>query len=191
MTSLFKTERLLLRLPAPSDAAELTNFHTVNRAHLQPWSPTFSSESLVESFWQRRCQEWKAEFEAGQGAHAFLFRHDEPHRVVGSLSLTQISRGVFQASNLGYALAADAQGQGLMLEAVRGAVAYAFGPLHLHRVMASYMPHNGRSANVLRRAGFTIEGFARDYLLINGRWEDHILTAITNPEWRDPSLHTS
>ena len=29
----------------------------------------------------------------------------------------------------------------------------------------------------------SVEGYARDYILINGRWEDHILTAITNPDW--------
>ncbi|HKF75835.1 MAG TPA: 30S ribosomal protein S5 alanine N-acetyltransferase, partial [Candidatus Dormibacteraeota bacterium] len=36
--------------------------------------------------------------------------------------------------------------------------------------------------SVLRRAGFVVEGYARDYLLINGRWEDHMLTAIVNRE---------
>jgi len=70
-----------------------------------------------------------------------------------------------------------------MQEAVRGSVTYAFGTLRLHRVMAGYVPRNRRSAAVLRRAGFTVEGYARDYLLIDGHWEDHILTAITNPEW--------
>ena len=79
---------------------------------------------------------------------------------------------------------ADAQGHGYMLEAVRGAVAYAFGTLGLHRVMADYMPRNRRSAAVLRQAGFVMEGYAREFLRINGRWEDHVLTAITNPDWR-------
>jgi ribosomal-protein-alanine N-acetyltransferase len=103
--------------------------------------------------------------------------------VVGNLSLVHIVRGVLQACTLGYALAAEAQGQGYMLEAVRGSVAYAFGPLGLHRVMADYMPRNRRSAAVLRQAGFVIEGYAREYLLINGRWEDHVLSAITNGDW--------
>lgn len=85
---------------------------------------------------------------------------------------------------IGYSLAADAQGHGYMVEAVRGAVAYAFRELRLHRVMANYMPHNRRSGAVLRRAGFTVEGYARDYLRIDGRWEDHVLTAIVNPGWR-------
>jgi ribosomal-protein-alanine N-acetyltransferase len=71
-----------------------------------------------------------------------------------------------------------------MLEAVRGAVAYAFGTLGLHRVMAACMPGNRRSAAVLRQAGFVVEGYAREYLRINGRWEDHLLTAVTNADWR-------
>jgi ribosomal-protein-alanine N-acetyltransferase len=43
------------------------------------------------------------------------------------------------------------------------------------------MPSNERSAAVLKRCGFKVEGHATAYLLINGRWEDHVLTAITNP----------
>jgi ribosomal-protein-alanine N-acetyltransferase len=50
--------------------------------------------------------------------------------------------------------------------------------------MANYMPHNRRSGNVLKRAGFVVEGYARDYLMINGKWEDHIFTSLTNPHWR-------
>ena len=34
---------------------------------------------------------------------------------------------------------------------------------------------------LLERLGFEREGFAREYLMINGRWEDHILTSLINP----------
>ncbi|MGL4717164.1 MAG: 30S ribosomal protein S5 alanine N-acetyltransferase, partial [Aeromonas sp.] len=44
-----------------------------------------------------------------------------------------------------------------------------------------YMPANQRSGALLERLGFEREGFARAYLLINGRWEDHILTSLINP----------
>jgi ribosomal-protein-alanine N-acetyltransferase len=45
--------------------------------------------------------------------------------------------------------------------------------------MANYMPINTRSAKLLNRLGFKIEGYAEKYLLINGQWEDHILTALS------------
>jgi len=53
----------------------------------------------------------------------------------------------------------------------------------MHRIMANYMPHNARSGDLLARLGFQKEGYAKDYLLIDGRWQDHVLTSLTAPDW--------
>jgi ribosomal-protein-alanine N-acetyltransferase len=87
-----------------------------------------------------------------------------------------------QAADLGYGLDARHQGQGLMTEALRTACDYAFSAMGLHRIQANHLPENLKSAAVLRRLGFVVEGYARDYLLINGRWRDHVLTALVAPE---------
>ncbi|WP_294033064.1 hypothetical protein [uncultured Moraxella sp.] len=42
------------------------------------------------------------------------------------------------------------------------------------------MPDNHKSAKVLARLGFVKEGYAKAYLQIAGRWQDHVLTALTN-----------
>ena len=105
---------------------------------------------------------------------------------MGSVGLTQIVRGPAQRCSLGYGLDAEAEGQGYMTEALRAVIAHAFETLKLHRVEASYMPTNERSGRVLRRLGFTVEGFARDYVCLNGRWQDHILTALSNPADQAP-----
>jgi [ribosomal protein S5]-alanine N-acetyltransferase len=183
LSPLVESERLQLRLPEDSDVAAIVHYYRRNREHLQPWSPTFADQMFRLDYWFDQVAGRRAEFEAGLGARAFIFRREAPTVVIGNLSLNQITRGPAQHCVLGYSLAEDAQGRGYMLEAVRSAVRFAFGDLRLHRVMAGYIPHNIRSAAVLRRAGFTVEGYARDYILINGRWEDHILTAITNPDW--------
>ncbi len=183
MTGVFETERLSLRLPAPSEAAAVAAFYRDNRGHLQPWSPTFHPGFFSEAFWALEAEHRLADFQAGLEVRGFLYLRDRPCRMIGNLSLAQIVRGALHACTLGYALAADSQGHGYMLEAVRGAVAYAFGTLGLHRVMAGYMPRNLRSAAVLRQAGFVVEGYAPRYLRVDGRWEDHVLTAITNPDW--------
>ena len=44
-------------------------------------------------------------------------------------------------------------------------------------------PTNERSGRLLSRLGFTIEGYARNYLNLNGQWCDHIMTSLTNPNW--------
>lgn len=64
-----------------------------------------------------------------------------------------------------------------MREALEAGLAWAFGELGLHRVMANYLPRNERSARLLERLGFEREGYVRRYLQIAGQWEDHVLTA--------------
>ena len=150
-----------MRLPTREGAVAIADFYLANREHLRPWSPTLHPGLFSAEFRAGEAERRLGDYHAGLDVRGFLYRRDDPGRVVGNLSLAQIVRGAFHACTLGYSLAADAQGHGYMLEAVRGAVAYAFGPLGLHRVMADYMPRNRRSAAVLRQAGFVVEGYAR------------------------------
>ncbi|MFT4040021.1 MAG: GNAT family N-acetyltransferase [Thermomicrobiales bacterium] len=179
-----RTERTLLRLAEPADAPELLAFHARNAAHLAPTSPQRPPGFLTLEHWERQIAQEQADFAAGRAVRLLLCPAGEPQRVIGGVNLNSISRGAAQYADLSYALDADAQGQGLITEATRAVIAYAFGPLNLHRVRACYLPTNERSGAVLRRLGFVIEGYARDYLLIDGRWQDQILTGLINPEWR-------
>jgi ribosomal-protein-alanine N-acetyltransferase len=36
---------------------------------------------------------------------------------------------------------------------------------------------------LLLRAGFQQEGYAREYLCIEGKWQDHLLFAILRSDW--------
>ena len=104
--------------------------------------------------------------------------------IVGHLSFGGILRGAAQFCYLGYGLDQSRQKRGYMTEILSPAIRYAFEVLGIHRIMANYMPTNEASGKVLKRLGFTVEGYARDYLCLNGKWEDHILTSLTNPEDR-------
>jgi ribosomal-protein-alanine N-acetyltransferase len=91
-----------------------------------------------------------------------------------------------QGANLGYWIDEAQQGSGLTSEAAREVLRFAFGPLRLHRVQAGTLPHNAASQRVLAKVGFRQEGYARDYLQIAGRWQDHVLFAITADELDAP-----
>jgi [ribosomal protein S5]-alanine N-acetyltransferase len=178
---LIETERLTVRLPQAADVPGIVSYYGNNRDHLQPFSPTFAPDFLDETMWQEQVRMRTHEHAAGESFRAFVFLSSNPDGIVGNLNLTQVHRGALQSCVLGYNLARDQQGKGYMTEAVNGAVAFAFEKWRLHRVTANHMPRNDRSAAVLRRCGFQVEGLAPAYLLINGRWEDHVLTAIVNP----------
>jgi ribosomal-protein-alanine N-acetyltransferase len=178
---LIETERLTLRLPQAADVPLIISYYGDNRAHLQPFSPTFAPDFLDEAMWLEQVRIRTREHAAGESLRAFLFAREARDRIAGNLNLTQVHRGALQSCVLGYNLARDEQGKGYMTEAVKGAVGFAFERWRLHRVTANHMPRNARSAAVLRRCGFQIEGLAPAYLLINGKWEDHVLTSIINP----------
>ena len=184
---MIETQRLVIRLAEGEDVPEIVRYYRENREHLEPFSPRYPADFLEEATWQEQVRTRAPEFGVGAGFRAFLFPRAMPNRIIGNLNITQVHRGAFQSCVLGYNLAADEQGKGYMTEAVFAATAFAFGTWKLHRVAANYMPRNTRSAAVLERCGFQVEGHAPAYLLINGRWEDHVLTALTNPSWHLPT----
>ncbi len=181
------SDRLTLRLLAPADVPAVLAYQVANAAHLAPTSPLPPPGYLTEAFWRERVERDRADAADGRAVRFFLFPNGEPGRVVGNLAVNNITRGAAFFCDLGYALAANRQGQGLMGEAVAAAVRYAFADLGLRRVKAAYLPGNKRSGRLLRRLGFAVEGYARDYLLIEGRWQEHVLVGKTNPDWFPPT----
>lgn len=177
------TDRLLMRVCGPEDAPAVQRFLAQQRDHFAPWFPQGSlSPSLDEliSSIQDRLESAKQD----RGYRFHLFLRDEPTVVVGQCSIADIRRGVIQQAVLGYGLGHQYQGRGLMTEAARAAVRCAFVDLDLHRLEGSYMPENVKSAAILEELGFKQEGFFKEYLLLNGRWQDHVVTALINPDWQ-------
>jgi ribosomal-protein-alanine N-acetyltransferase len=182
-----KSQRLLLRMGQPEDILAILQYYRVNKAYLEPFEPQRPDNFYTVEFWQAALHAREKDFHQGSSIRLFMFGLDQPNTVIGTINLNTIIRGAFHAANLGYGLSAAMQGHGYMTEAGARLITYAFEELNLHRLMASYMPHNQRSANVLKRLGFEIEGTARQYLLINGTWQDHVMTSLINPHWRNPA----
>jgi ribosomal-protein-alanine N-acetyltransferase len=104
--------------------------------------------------------------------------------IAGMINLSQIFYGPFCSAYLGYGLGVGFTGQGLMTEAVELIVRYAFKDLKLHRIEANIQPENEASIAVVKRAGFTKEGFSPKYLKVGGKWRDHERWAIVRENWK-------
>jgi ribosomal-protein-alanine N-acetyltransferase len=176
-----RTARLVLRTPRIGDGAHYARYYRVNRDFLQPFSPTFEPGMFSDRDWEASLPTIQQIFQQGTAVRFLLFRDEE---MIGVANLSQITRSPSYAGILGYTLAEAHQGQGLMKEALREILRYAFERRNLHRIRAEYMPRNERSGRLLRSLGFQVEGYARDHLLIDGKWEDHVLAALINPGWR-------
>jgi ribosomal-protein-alanine N-acetyltransferase len=183
-----ETERLTVRLARPGMQAAIARFLGENfEGHLDRWSPPTAPGFFTEAFWAERLVIAVDEYHVDRAVRFVL----QPRgaslsgEVIGTCNYTNIVRGAFHACHLGYQIARDRQGQGLMAEALRAANHFMFDTLRMHRIMANFRPENERSRRLLERLGFIEEGFARRYLYIDGAWRDHVLTALVNPAYDD------
>lgn len=181
MNPSFHWQNFTLRFLERGDVDGITEYYCRNRAHLTPWEPTRSEDFFLREGWAFRLAQL-AKLQRCDWAYYFVIVDDVHRRICGVVNVSHIVHFPFFAGHLGYSLDEAYQGQGIMTRAVQYVVSWLFSE-GFHRVMAGYMPRNKRSAAILSRCGFKKEGLARAYLLINGQWEDHILTACINPHW--------
>jgi len=165
----------------PGHERLLANYFAVNEAHLQPWNPILPADHHSIAAWSQRLLDRELEFANNYSVH-FIGVDATESFVIGSCSLSGIIMGAFKAGLMGYSVAKRYEGQGYMQRIVRHVIDYAFNEMNLHRIMANHMPDNARSAALLKKLGFEREGYAKDYLFINGQWEDHVLNALINPK---------
>ena len=167
-------ERVLLRMPQATDYADWTALREASRDFLTPWEPTWPADDLTRSAFRRRIRRYAEDLRTDQG-YAFLIIRNSDNALVGGLTLANIRRGVAQAGSLGYWMGRPFVRQGYMTAAVRAIIPFAFATLRLHRLEAACIPTNAGSIRLLEKTGFVREGYAREYLCINGIWQDHLL----------------
>jgi ribosomal-protein-alanine N-acetyltransferase len=172
-----QTERLKLRRATADDAASIAKFMRDNEERIRCWSPARTEEFYTEGYWRERAVD-----EANGASFRFLAFREEA--LAASVILRDVRFGPNRCAELGYTVDAHHAGQGIATEAATAVLTYAFDELCLHRIEATYMPANRASARVLDKLGFTPEGLLRDMLLVNGRWEDHVIASLLHPEVR-------
>jgi ribosomal-protein-alanine N-acetyltransferase len=78
-----------------------------------------------------------------------------------------------------------------MSEALSALLPFAFDRLGLHRIEAACLPRNGPSRGLLEKLGFREEGYAREYLRIDGTWQDHVLYGLLRQDVRASQAATA
>lgn len=170
-------EGLYLRAPQSSDFSEWTALRETSRTFLTPWEPTWPADDLTRAAFRRRLRRYSEDIRNDLAYPFFIF--DRPHNhLVGGLTIANVRRGVAQAGSLGYWIGVPFARQGYMTRAVRAVIPFCFDALRLHRLEAACIPTNAASIALLERTGFKREGYAREYLCIDGIWQDHLLYAL-------------
>jgi [ribosomal protein S5]-alanine N-acetyltransferase len=171
-----QADGVFLRAPQMADFNAWSALREKSRDFLVPWEPTWPEDDLTRTSFRRRLRRYAEDTRCDQ-AYAFLLFRKDDNALLGGITLTNVRRGVAQAGSMGYWVGAPFAAQGHMTRGVSALIPFAFDVLRLHRIEAACIPTNQPSIKLLERTGFKREGYAREYLCIDGLWQDHLLYA--------------
>lgn len=167
--------RVFIRAPTADDRDELIALNHASRGFHRGWASPPVTPKEYDGYLER-C--------GHDDFVGLLICRRQDRAIVGVANLSEIVRGPFQSAYLGYYAGAPFAGQGYMAEGLWLVLDLAFGRLGLHRVEANVQPANDTSIRLIKRLGFTREGYSRRYLKIGGRWRDHERWAMLAEDWK-------
>jgi ribosomal-protein-serine acetyltransferase len=169
-----ETTRTLLVPIDVADGPELWDSVEGSRWHLERWLPWVPFNSTRDAS-MRYADACALDWDAGRAVR-FAIRDKKTRALEGVVGLDSCVH-LHRACELGYWLRRDATGQGLMTEAARATVEFAFTRMGVHRIRCAAATDNTASLRVIARLGFRFEGIARQAELVGSRWLDHALFA--------------
>ena len=175
------TERLALLPIDPSDGQDFWFAVQSSRDSLKRWLPWVQFHGDITSS-MRFCEACAADWDQGR-AFRFVVRDRERLTLLGVVGLESLIH-MHRSCELGYWLTDAATGKGMMTEASRAALDYAFARIGAHRVKIAAATDNHRSLAVIGRLGFRFEGIAREAEWCDGRWLDHAVFALLASDQR-------
>src|SRR4051812_16950741 len=143
-----------------------------------PWVDATKSADDTRDFIKRSL----ARFAENNGWSAGI---RERGSLVGGFGLHYIN-WTHRRTEIGYWLAENAQGRGVMTRTVLAMCNHCFGELKLNRVEIHCATGNQRSRGIPERLGFINEGTLREVVTCNGAYEDHVVYAMLAREWPQP-----
>ncbi len=173
------TPRLILRPLTEADVPALFTIFSHPEV-MRYWSyPALSDIAQAQEMLQRI----QASYREGSALRLGIERRSDGV-VVGTCALFNF-HAASRRAEIGYALAREAWGAGVMHEALTALVTHAFTALALHRLEADIDPRNTASARTLERLGFQKEGHLRERWIVDGEISDTAWYGLLRREWEN------
>lgn len=170
-----KTNRLLLRIVSPDQAADILMFYQNNREFLEPLEPARNPNFYTLDFQKSNLSYEYSAFIKSQYMRLWLFTREAPTVPIGTVCFSNFLHGSFCSCMVGYKMDQNHLHRGYMTETLSYLLPLVCQEYHFHRIEAYVMPNNEPSIRLLERLTFVREGLLHDFAQINGKREDHYL----------------
>jgi len=175
-----ETNQTVIKLIDMGHVPLLCQYYIRNKSHLKSWEPQRDKTFYTKEYWLHQSSEALILFKKRLAVKLVAFDKSES-QIIASCNFNNIVMGCFHACHLGYSIDKNYEGKNLMYEVIDASINYIHKEFNLHRIMANHLPNNIRSEKLLSKLGFEKEGYAKEYLKINGKWQDHILNSLILP----------
>ena len=118
-------------------------------------------------------------------SETFAFAITVDNMVIGSIGIFRQGNIHRQTAELGYYIAEEYWGKGIMTEAVKQICEYVFANSDIIRIYAEPFAYNIASCRVLEKVGFQYEGTLRSNAVKNGKVIDMKMYSLIKEEYYD------
>ena len=174
-----KGKKVILKKPKKENWNEWAQLRQKSRNFLQPWEPKWPKDFLTKESFNNFIAMVEASLKNKTSYNFFIF-HKKNYNLMGGISLTNHKSEGYKSITIGYWMGEEFAGQGYMRDTLSATCDFCFFNLRLNRIEAACLPKNITSKKLLLNVGFEVEGYAKKYLNINGKLEDHLLLARIN-----------
>jgi ribosomal-protein-serine acetyltransferase len=172
-------ENLKLVLPQQHHAEEITAVVLENLDELKPWMPWATDDYAIDSAREFISQNLKRLAESGCFAVSVVWNGKN----VGSVGFHNLDTDN-KSAHIGYWLAKEAQGKGLITRCCRVLIDYLFDELNLNRIQINCNVENVKSRAIPERLGFQLEGIHRQVEFFDNRYGDWAIYAMLKQDWK-------
>lgn len=168
-----------MRAPAEEDAVAIYRTVDANRERLRKWLPWLDQNASVDD--SRAFVENCTRARLAQESATWLI--DYKGQLAGVISINDL-KWQNRACEIGYWIAIDFEGKGVMSACVTALVDFAFTELALHRIEIRVALNNQRSRAIPERLGFTDEGTTRDSEWLYDHFESLVIYSLLSTDAR-------
>ncbi len=169
---------LELRRRVEADAEVVFQVIDKNRYYLKQWLPWLDDTKTVEDI-RKYIQNDIVEFEKKEGCDFGIWYEGQ---WIGGIGLSSFGTKDRKTS-IGYWLAEDFQGKGIMTDCVRTLVNYSFEQLNINRIVIRCAVENSKSRAITQRLGFKEEGVLRQSEWLYDHFVDLVIYSLLREEW--------
>ena len=171
-------EDLILHQPQTDFAEELFAIVDENRTYLEQWLPWVRGTKTVEDS-LKFLKDARRFSEGGQQLHTLIIYKG---KIVGLVGFNTIQKK-HQKGEIGYWIAENMQGKGIVTKAVKCLIDYGFKHLNFNRIIIRVSTENFKSQQIPQRLGFVHEGTLRSELILNDEFIDIKVFGLLKSEY--------